>query len=402
MADPQPDTACSKCGNVEFSTSKFCGHCGAAMPSQAPASVAMPVVTAPPTAPASGPSVLNILTGLALASTGVLFLVGLAYALGDIGGPLLASSAQEDDAKDESAKEPDHRRLDGAHEVDRAADFSYVDTPPSCSEFNRLTDAVKDIGAEVDKELRSGTPISVADEEEMGEKVLKEVEKMLGGRLRSSGSVVDYLTAVAAPLVAQADRKDIRYRFYYGEGAKMENALALPGGYIIVTQPLLENWTKNEAQLAIVLGHEIGHIEMRHPVAVVQYARTLGLPEDEMFSAAALQLLKTPYNSRQEEDSDKYGAHIAHVADYSVFQGVALWEAKIGDSPGPKKKKNGGLLGVILDEAENLMGSHPPAARRACVMKQLAAKEQKKQSKPVVYVGQSNLKKRVAMTERVW
>src|SRR5690606_25074031 len=41
------------------------------------------------------------------------------------------------------------------------------------------------------------------------------------------------------------------------------NAFALPGGYVYVTRGLLAH-LDNEAQLAVVLGHEIGHVAARH------------------------------------------------------------------------------------------------------------------------------------------
>jgi len=41
------------------------------------------------------------------------------------------------------------------------------------------------------------------------------------------------------------------------------NAFALPGGYVYVTRGLLAH-VQNEAQLAVVMGHEIGHVVARH------------------------------------------------------------------------------------------------------------------------------------------
>jgi len=46
----------------------------------------------------------------------------------------------------------------------------------------------------------------------------------------------------------------------------VENAFAIPGGYIYITRQLLALMT-SEAELASVLGHEVGHVAARHAVS---------------------------------------------------------------------------------------------------------------------------------------
>ena len=50
----------------------------------------------------------------------------------------------------------------------------------------------------------------------------------------------------------------------------MPNAFALPGGVIIVTGGLLKT-LKSEAELAAVLSHEMGHIELSHCLDTVRF-----------------------------------------------------------------------------------------------------------------------------------
>ncbi|MFZ4541317.1 MAG: M48 family metalloprotease [Rickettsiales bacterium] len=60
-------------------------------------------------------------------------------------------------------------------------------------------------------------------------------------------------------------RSDYRYQFHLLADTKTINAFALPGGQIFITRALYSKLT--DAQLAGVLGHEIGHVVARHGAA---------------------------------------------------------------------------------------------------------------------------------------
>jgi predicted Zn-dependent protease len=68
----------------------------------------------------------------------------------------------------------------------------------------------------------------------------------------------NYLDGVGQKLASASRRSDIAYHFTVLD-TEMENAFALPGGYVYVTRGLLA-MMNNEAELAGVLGHEIGHV----------------------------------------------------------------------------------------------------------------------------------------------
>ena len=57
------------------------------------------------------------------------------------------------------------------------------------------------------------------------------------------------------------------------------NAFATPGGFIFVTRGLLEN-LKTEAELAGVLGHEVGHVAGRHIVREIQRGKAIQVGAD--------------------------------------------------------------------------------------------------------------------------
>ncbi|MEI6127750.1 MAG: M48 family metalloprotease, partial [Pseudomonadota bacterium] len=67
-----------------------------------------------------------------------------------------------------------------------------------------------------------------------------------------------YVDEVGQKLVRACRRHDIAYHFTVLD-TDMENAFALPGGYIYITRGLMA-MLNSEAEMAGVLGHEIGHV----------------------------------------------------------------------------------------------------------------------------------------------
>jgi predicted Zn-dependent protease len=87
--------------------------------------------------------------------------------------------------------------------------------------------------------------------------------------LPSDDPLVRYVDHVGQRVAKVSDRPDLFYRFHVVDDAEI-NAFALPGGYIYVDRGLLVHMN-SEAELAAVLGHEIGHVAARH--AVQQYTK---------------------------------------------------------------------------------------------------------------------------------
>ncbi len=98
------------------------------------------------------------------------------------------------------------------------------------------------------------------DEIKLGEAMHKVLTKQL--RLVTDPVVNAYVTQIGMKLAQQSARPNLRYQFFVVEDQSV-NAFATMGGYVYVNSGLLLNIT-NEAQLAAVMGHEIGHIAARH------------------------------------------------------------------------------------------------------------------------------------------
>lgn len=104
------------------------------------------------------------------------------------------------------------------------------------------------------------TVMSLSQEVEAGRKahqdVLKEYAPLQDARLQA------YVTALGRKLAAQSHRAELEWHFTVLDSPEV-NAFALPGGYVYVTRGILA-YMENEADLAGVMGHEIGHVTARH------------------------------------------------------------------------------------------------------------------------------------------
>lgn len=84
-----------------------------------------------------------------------------------------------------------------------------------------------------------------------------------------------YVNSVGRWVASQSERPDLPWRFGVIDSESI-NAFAAPGGYIMITKGLYRKLA-NEAQLAGVLGHEIGHVVMKHQLKVLQKQQLLNM-----------------------------------------------------------------------------------------------------------------------------
>jgi len=84
-------------------------------------------------------------------------------------------------------------------------------------------------------------------------------------------AVRQYVRSVAMGLVGVAERPDLPWNFFVLDDATV-NAFAYPGGYIFITRGILTHMN-SEAELAGVLGHEIGHVTARHTASQISRAQ---------------------------------------------------------------------------------------------------------------------------------
>lgn len=83
-----------------------------------------------------------------------------------------------------------------------------------------------------------------------------------------------YVQAIGEELGKRSHRPDLVYRFTVLDSDQI-NAFALPGGYIYITRGIMA-YLNSEAELAAVLGHEIGHVTARHSVQQISAQQAAG------------------------------------------------------------------------------------------------------------------------------
>lgn len=139
-----------------------------------------------------------------------------------------------------------------------------------------------------------------------------------------------YVDAIGQAMARDSERPDLPWHFTVVD-APVVNAFALPGGYIYITREILA-YMNNEAELAGVLGHEIGHVTARHAVSQISKAQLvgLGLGLGGVFSetfrnvsdlaqlGAGVLFLK--YGRDAERQSDELGARYMYEQGYDPYQ----------------------------------------------------------------------------------
>lgn len=156
----------------------------------------------------------------------------------------------------------------------------------------------------------------------LGRRYAPYIEKALEGRIADE-NIQSYINRIGQRIARVCGSPDLSYSFIAveEEGA---NALALPGGYVYITRGLLQE-LKTEAQLAAVLGHEVGHVVARDTVQTM--SRQIGMaalvtaamasePRVGGASWFVSGLLNLQYSREDEQEADLAGLSYMVGAGY--------------------------------------------------------------------------------------
>jgi predicted Zn-dependent protease len=180
---------------------------------------------------------------------------------------------------------------------------------------------------DVGKDLRTATAgMDEKDEIAVGREV---AGRTLGAApLVADSELQAYVNRVGRWIAMQTERPDLPWHFGVLDTSSV-NAFAAPGGYVLITRGLYE-MLDSEAQLAGVLGHEIGHIVQRHHVKVMQQsgavsaaARMAQRSDRSLFVnnliGTGAEVFARGLDKSAEFEADRIGVVLAARAGYSPY-----------------------------------------------------------------------------------
>jgi predicted Zn-dependent protease len=171
-----------------------------------------------------------------------------------------------------------------------------------------------------------------------------------------------YVEKVGQKMAAVSHRPELDYVFTIIDSPDI-NAFALPGGFVYVNRGLL-TYLNSEAQLAAVLGHEIGHVTARHAVRQQTAARSANAASIALIFATGVDLRETTslisgalisgYGRDMELEADSLGAEYLSKAGYDPLAMVQVIEVLKNHEDFTKRTSNRTAVSY-----HGLFASHP-------------------------------------------
>ena len=166
--------------------------------------------------------------------------------------------------------------------------------------------------------------ISESDEIAQGKKYHQSIIAQYG--VYDNPKLQSYVNKIGQELAAKSHRAHLKYHFTVLDSPDI-NAFALPGGYVYITRGIMA-YLNSEAEIAAVLGHEIGHVTARHSVrqqsgqfasnllnvlvTVATGSESLGQLSNQLSTS-----LVRGYGRDHELEADKLGARYLHKVGYN-------------------------------------------------------------------------------------
>jgi predicted Zn-dependent protease len=176
--------------------------------------------------------------------------------------------------------------------------------------------------------------VSEGQEIEMGQQAMLQVDAGMG--LYDNPALQAYVDSVGQAMAAVSERPDLPWSFKIADDPVI-NAFALPGGPVYLARGIMAHFN-SEAEMASVLGHEIGHITARHSVEQISRAQLMQIglvasivlvPELRPFGDAlsgGLGMLFMKFGRDDESQSDELGFRYMTRLGYDPQGAVDMFE----------------------------------------------------------------------------
>lgn len=168
--------------------------------------------------------------------------------------------------------------------------------------------------------------LSRSDEIALGQQTDAEVTSTYG--VYPDANLNQYISGVGKKLAAVSHQPDLEFHFQVLD-SPVVNAFAVPGGFVYMTRGILA-YLNDEAELAGVMGHEIGHVTARHSAKmysqaqVAQVGLVLGAALSKTFrqfaglAQAGLTVLFLSFSRDHERQADDLGVLYSSKAGYEA------------------------------------------------------------------------------------
>jgi predicted Zn-dependent protease len=218
----------------------------------------------------------------------------------------------------------------------------------------------------INKGIIAGMSGSTEKEVKLGRELAAEVDRE--AKFIDDPLITEYVNRVGQNIVLHSDAK-VPFTIKVIDSDEV-NAFALPGGFFYVNKGLILA-ADNEAELAGVMAHEIGHVAARHAMenqtkaSLLEYAAIAGsifiggIPGMIYQNTAGLGLMGAfmKFSRGAEEEADKLGVQYMYAAGYDPSAMATMFEKLEA-----KNKKKPGLI-------SRAFASHPaPPERRASAL----------------------------------
>lgn len=202
-----------------------------------------------------------------------------------------------------------------------------------------------------------------------------ELGKQMNDQLRSSevrlyrnAEVNRYVQEIGQRLAANSDRPNLPYTFQVVDDNSV-NAFATLGGFVYVNTGLLKT-ADNEAELASVIAHEIGHIGGKHLVKQMRQralasgvATVAGLDRNQAVAIGVDLALNRPRSRQDEFDADKRGLRTLTRAGYAQSAMVSFMQKLLKSGSGPSFLSTHPATSDRITNLKRAISAQPSSAR---------------------------------------
>ncbi|MCC3497875.1 MAG: M48 family metalloprotease [Microcoleus sp. PH2017_15_JOR_U_A] len=158
-------------------------------------------------------------------------------------------------------------------------------------------------------------------------------------RIDRDRATTAYINRIGQRLAQESDRPDIPYTFQVIDDNNI-NAFATMGGFVYVNRGLMAA-ADNEAELASVIAHEIGHISARHSIKQMRQmaiasgvASATGLDGSKAVQIGVELALRRPHSRQAEYEADQLGLQTMGRSGYAQ-SGMVDFMKKLLNKPSP-------------------------------------------------------------------